>query len=81
MAEFSCDGIKIHVGCCKGLSIHLCILSDRYLIMYMYTVVRDIFTSLKFRYFEENLTSIKFFDFYFRGHMLHEASPIYARGI
>ena len=37
------------------------------------TVVRDIFARLKFRDFEENLTSIKICDFYFRGHMLHEA--------
>ena len=36
-----------------------------------YTVVRDIFTMLKFRDFKD----------YFRGHMLHEATPIYARGI
>ena len=45
------------------------------------TVVRDIFTRLKFRDFEENLTSKKICDFYFRGHMLHEAMPIYARGV
>ena len=45
------------------------------------TVVCDIFMRLKFCDFEENLTSIKICDFYFRYHMLHEAMPINAQGV
>ena len=69
-----------HNMCCENHIYTVCYTSKlKYIIIYKeHTVVHNIFMRLKFHDFEENLTSIKICDFYFRGHMLHEATPIYA---